>query len=270
VLATAADTSWTFEPGAIAALAIVSVVYVRRWRTARAEGGPRAAGGRHLAAFIAAMLTIVVAIISPIDRLAEQLFAMHMIQHVLLLDVAAILLLLSLTKHILRPVTRRLQTVEEAAGPLATPAFAVAVYVIVMWVWHLPSLYDAALRHPYVHVVEHLCFAGAGLLYWWHLLSPIRTRQFRGLQPVIYMASTKVLVGMLGIGLTFAPNALYAFYEHQPRIWGLSATDDQAVAGAIMAIEQSVVMGIALAWLFVRALGESEQDEQRAERYGAA
>jgi putative membrane protein len=81
------------------------------------------------------------------------------------------------------------------------------------------------------------------------------------------MLSTKLLVGILGIAITFAPDALYAVYKDQPPIWGLSAGDDQALAGAIMALEQSIVMGIALAWLFVRALAESESDEQRAERY---
>jgi cytochrome c oxidase assembly factor CtaG len=84
------------------------------------------------------------------------------------------------------------------------------------------------------------------------------------------MASTKVFVGLLGIFLTFAPDSLYAFYEHAPRVWGLKPSDDQALAGAIMAIEQSIVMGIALAYLFVRALAESDREEERAERYEAS
>jgi cytochrome c oxidase assembly factor CtaG len=83
------------------------------------------------------------------------------------------------------------------------------------------------------------------------------------------MASTKVLVGMLGIFLTFAPDSLYSFYEHAPRVWGLHPGDDQALAGAIMAIEQSVVMGIALAYLFVRALGEADREDERADRLEA-
>jgi cytochrome c oxidase assembly factor CtaG len=127
-------------------------------------------------------------------------------------------------------------------------------------------MYDAALSHSAVHVLEHTCFLTAGTLYWWHLLSPVRSRNMTGLTPVAYMASTKVLVGLLGIFLTFAPDAIYSFYEHAPRVWGLNPGDDQALAGAIMAIEQSVVMGIALAYLFVRALDESERAEQRAER----
>jgi cytochrome c oxidase assembly factor CtaG len=93
--------------------------------------------------------------------------------------------------------------------------------------------------------------------------------RFGGLSPVAYMISTKVFVGVLGMALTFATVPLYAFYENGPRHWGLSALDDQALAGAIMAIEQSVVMGIALAYLFIRALQESEAAQLREERYAA-
>jgi putative membrane protein len=191
---------------------------------------------------------------------------MHMVQHLLLLDLAPILCILGLTKVILRPVTRRIQPLERSwAGH---PAVAVVLYVVTMWIWHIPALYDAAAENAVVHVVEHLSFGVAGGLYWWHLLSPIRTRLRRGgMAPVAYMVSTKVLVGLLGIGLTFSPEALYAFYEDQPRYWGLSAGDDQAVGGLLMALEQSIVMGIALAWLFARLLSESEAEEQRAERY---
>ena len=213
---------------------------------------------------------LVVALMSPVDRLGEQAFVMHMSQHMLLLDVAPVLFIVSLTKVILRPATRRLTRLERAAGVLAHPFFAVILYVGVMWAWHVPALYDAALEHPAVHALEHTTFMSAGLLYWWHLLSPIRTRlRLSGMGPIVYMLSTKLLVGLLGIGLTFAPDAIYAFYENQPGIWGLSASDDQALAGALMALEQSIVMGVALVWLFVRALSESEAEEQRAERYAA-
>jgi putative membrane protein len=193
---------------------------------------------------------------------------MHMVQHVLLLDIAPILLIVSLTKVILRPATPRLARVERGAGPLAHPAFAVVLYVAVMWTWHVPALYDAALEHSPVHVLEHVCFMSVGALYWWHLLSPLRTRlRLGGMAPIVYMLATKLFVGLLGIAITFAPDPLYAFYEQRPAIWGLDPTDDQALAGAVMALEQSIVMGIALVWLFVRALNESEAEEQRAERY---
>jgi putative membrane protein len=264
----AADASWTFDPGAIALVGLAAALYVPRWRRVRAKYGARGAPIGRLVAFIGGALTLVAALMSPIDRLGEQAFAMHMVQHILLLDIAPILFIVSLTKVILRPATRRLQRLEHAAGPLAHPVFAVLLYVAVMWSWHVPSLYDAALRHPLVHAFEHTCFMTAGLLYWWHLLSPIRSRyRLSGMGPVVYMLSTKMLVGILGIAITFAPDPLYAFYTDQAPIWGLDAREDQSLAGAIMALEQTIVMGIALAWLFVRALAESEAEEQRAERY---
>jgi putative membrane protein len=87
---------------------------------------------------------------------------------------------------------------------------------------------------------------------------------------VVSMLATKLLVGLLGIALTFSPDALYDHYVHGARHWGLSAQDDEQLAGAVMAIEQSIVMGAALAWLFVRMLSESEREDERAERYAAS
>ena len=264
----AADASWTFDPGALALIGLATAAYVPRWRRVRIEHGPRAAPIGRLIAFAGGLLALIAALVSPIDRLGEQAFVMHMVQHILLLDLAPILFILSLTKVILRPATRRLQRLERAAGPLAHPVAAVVLYVAVMWLWHIPKLYDAALEHPVVHVFEHTCFMTAGLLYWWHFLSPIRSRVgMRGMAPVAYMLTTKLLVGFLGIAITFAPDPLYAFYEHRPQIWGLTPDDDQSIAGAIMALEQTIVMGIALVALFVRALAESEAEEQRTERY---
>ena len=270
VFAATADTSWTLAPGPLGLVALLTVLYVRRWRALRAQPGTRTAGTGRLAAFFAAMGVLLVALISPVDRLGEQLFSMHMTQHVLILDVVPILGMLALTKTLLRPVTRRVRVLEQRAGVLAHPAFAVVLYVATMAFWHIPAMYDAALENSVVHVVEHISFLNAGLLYWWHLLSPIRGRISLGpFGPVVYMLVTKLLVSFIGIAITFSPQTLYDFYENAPRVWGLSAGDDQAVAGAIMAVEQSVVMGIALAYLFVRALGESEKEDERAERYGS-
>jgi putative membrane protein len=267
-LAAQADTSWTLEPGAIALVLLLGALYLPRWARVRRADGPRAAPAWRLAAYVTGLVTLVVALVSPVDALGEQAFVMHMFQHVLLLDVAPIALVAGLTKVILRPATRRLQALERAAGPLWHPATAVVLYIGLMWVWHVPALYDGALRSDLVHVLEHVTFFSIGALYWWHLLSPIRSRfaSGSGMGPVVYMLSTKLFVGLLGILITFAPNALYDTYEDGATIWGLTPTGDQAAAGALMALEQSLIMGVALAYLFIRALGESERQEQREER----
>ena len=264
VLAASPDAGWTFEPGAIVLVAALTFIYVRRHRQVGGSAG-------RLASFLAGMALVLIALCSPIDRLGEQLFFMHMVQHLLLLDLAPILVRLGLTKVLLRPLTRRLVRVERAVGPLAHPVFAIVLYVATMALWHVPAMYDAALEIPVVHVLEHVTVGIAGGLYWWHLLSPIRARQrLGGMGPVVYMLATKVLVGLLGILLAFAPDLLYGFYDTRGERWGLSPLEDQQVAGLVMALEQSIVMGIALAYLFFRMLAESEAEEQRAERYGAA
>ena len=191
-------------------------------------GEPHPPGLGRLALFAGGALVILAALVSPIDGLGSQLMLMHMVQHVLLLDIAPILLILALTKGLLRPLSRHVHALERRAGYLAHPGFAVLAYAGLMWLWHVPALYDAALRHPLVHALEHVCFAVAGTLYWWHLLSPIRSRmRLGGMGPVLYMVSTKLLVGILGIVLAFAPSALYPFYEHHPHYWGLSPSEDQ-------------------------------------------
>lgn len=265
------DVSWSLEPGVIALALILAVLYVRRWLQVRAQDGGRGASPWRLASFLGGLALLLVALVSPVDILGEQLLTMHMVQHVILLDFVPILLVLGLSKTLLRPITRRVQSIEHAAGPLGHPVVAVALYVAAMCVWHVPSLYDAAAEQPTIHVLEHMSFGIAGALYWWHLIGPIRSRLgSKASHKVVYMLSTKFFIGLLGIVLIFSPEPLYPYYEAQPHYWGLSPMSDQAVAGMIMALEQSVIMGIALAWLFFKMLGESELEEQRAERYGDA
>ena len=262
------DTSWSFAPSVLVGVTALGVLYAAGWRRARTSREPHPPGFGRMALFAGGLVVVLAALVSPIDRLSEQLMLMHMVQHILLLDIAPILLILGLTKVLLRPATRRLNAIEQRAGYLAHPAFAVIAYAGFMWLWHIPAMYDLALRHDGIHALEHICFAVAGTVYWWHLLSPIRSRmRLGGMGPVLYMVSTKLLVGLLGVALAFAPSAIYPFYEHHPHYWGLTPVQDQNLAGLLMALEQSIVMGIALAWLFIRMLGESEREAQREERF---
>jgi putative membrane protein len=268
------EVSWTLNPGVLLAAAILAGAYARRWRRVRRSSSPAHAAQApvwRLCCFMGSLLIAVLALVSPIDALADQLFFMHMVQHMLLLDLVPILAILGFTKVLLRPVTHAVSDLERRAGLLAHPACAVILYVAVIWAWHVPAAYDLAVRHSGVHVLEHVSFVLAGSLYWWHLLSPIRARmRLGGMGPVVYMAATKLFVGALGMGLAFAPSTLYPYYVHLARVWGISAGTDQSVAGLVMAVEQSLVMGIAIAVLFMRMLSESEREQQRRERYELA
>jgi putative membrane protein len=264
----APQTSWSFDPTVLLGVVVLVLLYGAGWHRARRAGGRHPPSVWRALLFAGAILTILVALVSPLDSLGDQLMVMHMVQHMLLLDLAPILLILGLTKVLLRPVTRRVQAIERRAGFLAHPAFAVVFYAALLWFWHLPALYDDAQGNSVLHAFEHLCFFAAGSLYWWHVLSPIRSRaRLTGLGMVGYMAAGKLLVGLLGIALAFAPRVIYPFYAHQPHYWGITPLEDQMMAGLVMALEQSIVMGTALVVLFMRMLSESEAAAQRAERF---
>ena len=265
------ETSWSFDPAVLLGVFVLVGLYAAGWRRARRPGERHPPSLWRLTLFAGGALTILVALVSPLDSLGDQLMMMHMVQHMLLVDVAPILLILGLTKVLLRPVTRRLQTIERRAGFFGHPGFAVIFYAGALWLWHVPALYDQAQGNGVIHALEHLCFFTAGALYWWHVLSPIRSRmRLAGLGPVGYMAGGKLLVGILGIALAFAPTVIYPFYAHQPHYWGLTPLEDQMMAGLVMALEQSIVMGIALVVLFVQMLNESERNAQRAEQFEVA
>jgi cytochrome c oxidase assembly factor CtaG len=263
--------TWTFSPSVIVGVAAVCLAYGWAWLRARRPGMPHPPGSGRLAAFAGSMLCLLAALISPVDSVADDVMFVHMVQHVLLLDVVPILFILSLTKGLMRPVTRRVTTIEDRAGFLAHPVFAAFLYIAMMGLWHVPRMYDLALAHSNIHVLEHVCFMVAGMLYWWHLLSPIRARMaLGGMGPIVYMTVTKFFVGVLGIILAFSTHSLYPWYQDHPHYWGLTARVDQNVAGVLMALEQSVIMGTALVSIVYRMLNDSEKEAQRQERYDAA
>jgi len=249
-------------------MAVGTVVYVRRFRTARAEAGGRGAGPLQAAAFAGCLLLLIIALVSPLDALGEQyLFSAHMAQHILLGDLAPLLLLLSLSRVIMRPATRRLTSFERRIGPLASPAALIAVWLVLIYVWHIPALYDAALRHPLLHALEHLSFFCAGAAVWWPLVQPVpMRRRLTGLAPFRYIFAAKIGLAALGIYLTWSTTVVYDYYSQVPRIWSLSAVEDQNVGGALMLVEQSIVLLTALVILFVRMLDQSEEEERRRER----
>jgi cytochrome c oxidase assembly factor CtaG len=231
-------------------------------------GAVRGAGALHAIAFGGAVLALLAALVSPVDGLgADYLFSAHMVQHVLLGDIAPLLLLLSLSRVIMRPATRRLARVERALGPLASPWTAIAIWLGIMYLWHVPALYDAAAQQPLLHALEHLSFFAAGVALWWPLIQPVPMRNgLTGLQPLAYIALAKGGLAALGLFLAWSSTAHYPWYEDTPRIWGLSPVEDQNVAGVIMMVEQSLTLVLVMVWVFVRMLGRSEEEQLRRER----
>ena len=259
---------WFGDPLVLVPLALFAGIYAWRFAQARKEQGGRGAGALQALAFGGGMLVLVAALVSPLDGLGEDyLFSAHMVQHVLLGDLAPLLILLGLSRVIKRPATRRQTSLERRLGPLSSPATGIALWLVLMYLWHVPALYDAAAEHALIHLLEHTSFFVAGVALWWPLIQPVpMRRRLTGLQPVAYIGTAKAGLAALGIFLTWSTTAIYPYYEHTPRIWGLSPIEDQNVAGVIMMVEQSLTLALVLVALFIWMLAQSETEQLRRER----
>jgi cytochrome c oxidase assembly factor CtaG len=259
---------WLADPLVLVPLALFAGIYVWRFAQARKEAGGRGAGPLHALAFAGGMVALLAALVSPLDGLGEDyLFSAHMVQHVLLGDVAPLLILLGLSRVIMRPATKRLTRLERRLGPLASPATGIVAWLALMYLWHIPALYDAAAEHAIVHLLEHASFFAAGVALWWPLVQPVpMRRRLTGLQPIAYIGTAKAGLAALGIFLTWSTTAIYPYYEQTPRIWGLTPVEDQNVAGVIMMVEQSITLALVLVALFIRMLAQSETEQLRLER----
>lgn len=263
------DYSWSFQPQVVAMLVLVAGIYGWRFATVRSEGVKISAW--RAVSFGAGLLAVALAMLSPIDKLAEtRLFSIHMVQHLLLADIAAILLLMGLTRALLRPAVRRLHPVERKLGWIAHPVTALLAFVIALYLWHIPAMYDLTLHNAWAHTLEHAMFFSAGLAFWFYLIEPVPPRnRLSGPGSIAYLGGAKLLLAGLGIALAFSTTVFYTPYEQAPRTWGLSALEDQNIGGVLMMIEQSTVLLVFFVIVFFRMLERSERDEKRRERIEA-
>lgn len=223
---------------------------------------PRAAGWR----FYGALVVFYLAVGSPLDQIGEgYLLSVHMLQHQLLVYPAAMLFLLGLPSWmvdalVMSPGLRRFASV------VTRPMACGLVFVVVFGAWHMPWLYDAALRNKSVHVAEHLAFFGAALMYWWPVLSPSRVLPRLG-----YGSQMLYLLGVV-IGMTpthayiiFSGEPLYPTYEYAPRlIANFSAQDDQLLAGVSMQLTAMLVSIGGVGVAFYRWYRAAEQADGTA------
>lgn len=190
----------------------------------------------HAVRFYLALVIFYLAVGSPLDQIGERfLFCAHMFQHQLLVYPAAILFLLGLPDWMIDPVLRR-RGLKPVLKLFTHPIACALIYSLVIGIWHAPSLYDLALRNKVVHVVEHVTFFGAALLYWWPILSPSRELP-RASHPVqmLYILGVVITMTPVFAYITFSQDVLYPTYEFAPRlIENFDAAGDQLLAGVMM------------------------------------
>lgn len=240
--------AFSFEPLFLALAALALVLY---WRTARAEPAPR----YRIVLFVLGLALIAGALNSPLETLAaDYLLLAHLLQNVMIADWAPPLLILGLTPAIRAALARR------GGRPFAfltRPKVALPVWLVGWYGIHLALFYDFALENPWALNLEHALLIAIGLLFWWPVFSA---------EP--HRLSTPVTIGYLGAGflgsmflglaLTFSQTPVYDYYTEVPRIWGLTAVEDQNFGGILMNSEQAVVFLAAITYFLVRLLREEE------------
>lgn len=259
-------SAWVAPPLVIAAAvlgaALFAQAFVRLRRRGRADHAPASR-----AVLFALGLTIgVLALVSPLDAAADDyLLSAHMLQHVLIVDLVPLLVLLALRGPLTfffvpRPALRRLAPLRPVRGTvsfLLRPWVSFVAWAVVILAWHVPAAYDATLRHPAVHELEHALFLLVGLLAWAQLVDPARhgrlTRGGRILFAIGLLAFTHPIID----AMVFSSHPLYAPYaEQHHRLFGLSPLTDQRLAGLIMFVEQLLTVGTCVAvllWPYLRA-----------------
>jgi putative membrane protein len=267
--------SWTLNPIVILALVAAAVAYARAYR--RAASRSSALGPGHWIPYAAGLLTLAVALLSPLDPIGDRwLLSAHMAQHVLLSDVAPALLVLGLRAPLL-PLglpRRALLAVAPGGGRfgrvlarLTSPWLAIPLWALATWVWAIPSVFDFAAQHPVVHAVEHTTLFYTGLALWWLIVAPLpRARLRPGGERLALLGFSRLASAAVCLPLTWLAHTQYSLYAGAPRAFGLSAVNDQHLAGAGMCFVEFLVFGIAFAAVFISMLGRSDANAALAER----
>lgn len=258
---------WRVSPVPAIMLLLMSWLYARGVATIwRAGGAGRGIRRWQAASFGAGIAALVIGILSPLDTLGDALLSAHMVQHMLFLVVAPPLLVLgapmtALLVALPRHWRSRLVRGWHHAGPvqpiwhaLNRPLIAWGITALVLWGWHIPPLYEAAIRHPMFHDLEHAMFLGSASLFWWTIIQPVG-RQPRSYGTSLMLLFTTALQGSaLGVLMTFSSVLWYPLYDTRTTPWHLTALQDQHIAGAVMWVPGGIayLLGILLvlgAWL---------------------
>ena len=257
-------TDWTFDPLQLAPVVLAGVAYATRARTLRRRGTPMPTW--RVLLFATGLGLLLLAFASPIAAIGEkELFSFHMLQHVLIGDLAPLCLLAGLNGPMLRPLLAFRPV--ERLRVLANPVVALPIWATNLYVWHLPFLYEAAVEHSVVHALEHMCFFSAGIVAWLPVLETLPAPEWFGTGPKLaYIAIVRLVETLLGNVFIWSGAIFYGVYDRGDELWGISPLQDQGLAGAVMMIEGSLVTITALAWLFLRLAQEGELRQELLER----
>jgi putative copper resistance protein D len=257
--------------GVVVWLVVVEGLYLRALRVLHGRGVR--VPGWQIASWHLAMVLWIAGLLTPIDSLGDDGLSMHMLQHLLIADLAAPFMLAGirnpvlaffLPRELLVPLARA-RRVRAAFRFLRRPLVALPLYALVLYTWHFSVFFEAAVRNPFVHALQHASFVTAGVLVWWSALEPKRRRPRGELWKIGHILGARMLGMMLGMSFVLIRQPVYTdVYGSGERALGLDAIADQQLAGGMMVVLDLLVMVFALGYFFLRAGQQHDADEQRA------
>jgi putative membrane protein len=262
--------TWSFDPLIIASLLISGAVYfwgIRNlWRASEKGSG---ISFWEMMAFVGGWISLFIALVSPLHPWGEVLFSAHMTQHEILMLVAAPLFVLSrpfvatlwAMPRTWRKTTNgfvRTKSVQTTWHFLTNPFASWLIHAIALWTWHIPFLFQATLKSDVVHTLQHASFFLSALLFWYAIMASPRGFVSYG-AGVLYLFTTSVHSGLLGVFLTLTSKVWYPVYEKSTASWGLTPIEDQQLGGLIMWIPAGIVYIVAGLLMFAGWLRESEK-----------
>jgi putative membrane protein len=235
------------------------LAYSMRARTLRRRGRP--VSGWRWACFAAGVGIVAAVQVPPADDLADHVLMAHMAQHLLLGDVASFLIVVGLSGQLLQPLLHlRLGRV---LRPLSNPVVALILWALNTYMWRVPLLYQAAVRHDLLHALEHASYLWFGMLLWIALLGPLpQPAWFGNWAKLGYVVGVRFLGAVLANAFIWSQTVFYPVYRASDARAGLDPLSDQNVAGAIMMLEQMIVTVLLLAWMFIRFAGQDEERQR--------
>jgi putative membrane protein len=252
-------------------LVLLEGLYLRALRILRGRGVQ--VPTPQIVAWHGAMALWIAGLLSPIDDLGDDGLAFHMLQHLMIADMAAPLMLVGLRNPMLAfflprdvlVLLARTHWLRQGFRTLRKPLVALPVYVLVLYAWHFSIFFDAAVRHPLVHALQHSSFIAIGVLVWWSVLEPKRRRLRGELWKIGHILTARFLGMFLGMCFVLIRVPIYTgVYGRGDRALGLSPIHDQQLAGGMMVVLDIILMVFALAFFFQRAGAQYDTDERKA------
>lgn len=243
----------SFAPLQLAPATIAGILYAVRAHTLRARGKP--VPGWRQSCFYAGLVLIIVTL-TALGDLAGESFVWHMTEHLLIGDIGTLLLVVGLTGPLLAPLLRN-----HVLGPLRVlthPLVALPLWAVDLYLWHLPVLHEAAVRHEAIHALQHSCFIAFGVLMWMPLFGPLpQPTWFGNLAKLLYIIAVRLFGAVLGNVLLWSGTVLYPVYGEP--------VSDQTTAAAIMMVESSLLTLGLFCWLFLKTAREATERQELIE-----